>query len=340
MANLNWPSISVVMPTYDGSDIVLERCLNLVREQDYPQEKIEIVLGNGGTSKKILEIAKTYHAKVIQVPAEKQHAEYNRGIAFNQAKNELVLILDNDNFLPYQTWLKDMVTPLLKHEDVVAVETCFYQYDSSLGIIDRYFALLGCSEPLPFYLGKADRMPWGSKTWTLAGKAVDMGKYYLVELPPVVEKFPTVGSNACLMRRKQIMENADVRPDHHYPIDVMFDAASKGLNKFAFVKNSVIHQTGYKGFWAFFKRRYLFANKYHFGELSKRRYSLYTPKDFWKVLWFAIISLTIVIPTFDALKGFIKYPDIAWFLHPIMAFMTTIIYTFMSLKNWINKKYS
>lgn len=340
MGKINWPTISVVMPTYDGSGLVLDKCLRLVRNQDYPQEKIEIVLGDGGTKGITETIAKKFKARVIKIPIKIQHSEYNRGVAFNHAVNELVLILDNDNFLPYSTWLKDMVTPLLEHKDVLASETCFYHYDKSMSIIDRYFALLGCSEPLPYYLGKADRMPWGSNEWCLAGVAQDSGNYYLVDLPIDAESFPTVGSNGCLMRRKQIIENADVRPEYHYPIDVMLDAAKKGWNKVAFVKNSIIHQTGYNGFWAFLARRYKFVDKYHFRELSKRRYSVYTSKDFWSVVWYVVISLTFVVPIIDAMSGFVKYPDVAWFLHPIMAFMTTVIYGYTAAKSWLLKKFS
>ena len=327
------PSISVVTATYDGSLRILDRCLKLVRGQNYPQEKIEIILGHGGSKEKIIPIAKKYMAKVFLIPKAKQNAEYNRGVAFNKATGKLAIILDNDNFLPYKNWLKDMVEPFLKQSDLVAAETCFYHYDRNLSLIDRYFALFGTSEPLPYYLKKADRMPWGTKSWTLQGKARDMGGYYLVSFEKKPSKIPSIGTNGCIMRRKLIIENAKADPKNHYPIDVMVDMIMKGYNKFAFVKNSIIHDTGYVGFIPFLKRRYKFAYSYHFQDISRRRWSVYTKDDFWKVIYFVIISLTFLKPAYDALKGYFRIKDIAWFLHPVMAFATTILYGHMAINN-------
>lgn len=326
------PTISVVTATYNSGKI-LDRCLKAVREQDYPQDQIEIILGDGGSTDNTLEIAKKYRAKVIKIPEEKQHAEYNRGVAFNHAKGELVLILDHDNFLPYKTWLKDMVKPLLENPKMVATESCYYDYNRQYKPMDRYFALFGTSEPLPFYLGKADRLSQTAKTWINLGRAYDKGDYYLVEFEKDPLKIPSIGTNGCLMRRKLVAENADIRPEYHYPIDVMVDVIRKGYNQFGFVKNSIIHLTNLKGFWPFLKRRMMFAEKYHFQDHSKRRYSVFMKGDEWKLTKYVFYSLTLVKPTYDALKGFMKIPDIAWFVHPFMCLATSLIYGYMTIKN-------
>src|SRR3990167_5934042 len=103
---IKFPTVSVVIPTFNSGK-TLDRCLRLVRSQTY-SSTIEIILGDGGSTDNTLEIAKKYKAKVINIPKEKQHAEYNRGVAFNSAKGELVLILDHDNFLPDRSWIRDM----------------------------------------------------------------------------------------------------------------------------------------------------------------------------------------------------------------------------------------
>lgn len=336
MKKREFPTISVVTATYN-SGRTLDRCLFAVKEQDYPQDKIEIILGDGGSTDNTLEIAKQYKAKVIKIPKEKQHAEYNRGVAFNHAQGELVLILDHDNFLPYNTWLRDMVKPLLKNPKMVATETCYYDYNRQYKLMDRYFALFGTSEPLPFYLKKADRMPQTAKTWVLQGKAKDYGDYYLVEFETDPRKIPTIGTNGCLMRRRIVVENADVRPEYHYPIDVMVDVIKNGYRQFGFVKNSIIHLTNLSGFWPFLKRRMMFAEKYHFQDYSKRRYSVFMKGDEWKLVKYVFYSLTLVKPTWDALKGFVKIPDIAWFVHPFMSLATTLIYSYMRVKNSLAK---
>ena len=326
------PSISVVTPTYNSGKS-LEKCLGAVRSQDYPQDKIEIVIGDGGSTDGTLEIANKFNARVINIPKEKQHAEYNRGVAFNEAKGDLVLILDHDNFIPYKTWLRDMVWPLLENPEMVATETCYYEYNKNHGLVDRYLTLIALTEPLPYYLGKADRLPQTAKTWVNLGKATDKGDYYLVEFEKDPRKIPSVGTNACLMRRRLVMENADVRPDHHYPIDVMVDVIMSGHNQFGFVKNSVAHLTSSGAFLTYLRRRLMFAEKYHFLDYSKHRWSVVMKGDEWGVAKFVFYSLTIVKPTWDAIKGFAKIHDVAWFLNPFICFATTIIYGYMTIKN-------
>lgn len=326
------PSISVVTATYNSGK-VLDECLRAVRSQDYPQDKIEIILGDGGSTDNTLGIAKKYNAKVIKIPKDKQHAEYNRGVAFNRAKNELVLILDHDNFISYKTWLKDMVAPLLESPKMVATETAYYGYSRCHKLMDRYCALFGISEPVPFYMGKADRLPYFAKTWINLGDAVDKGDYFLVEFEKDPRKIPTIGTNGCLMRRELVMKNADVRPEYHYPIDVMVDVIKNGHNQFGFIKKSLVHLTNYGGFWPYLKRRIKFIEEYHFQHASRRRYSVFMKGDEWQLVRYVVYSLTIVKPTLDAIKGYMVINDIAWFVNPLLCFTTTMIYGYITIKN-------
>lgn len=331
------PTISVAIATFNSGKTI-DRCLRLVREQNYPQGKIEIILGDGGSLDETFKIAKKYKAKFIAIPPEKQHAEYNRGVAYNKATGELVLILDHDNFLPYKNWLKDMVDPLLENPDMVATNTCYYHYDKSYNLMDRYFALFGTSEPLPYYLHKADRMPQTAKKWVLTGQAKDMGNYYLVKFEKDPRKFPSIGTNGCLMRRKVVNKYADVRAEYHYPIDVLFDVIQNGgPDEFGFVKNSIIHLTHSRGFPEFLKRRKRFVEQYHFADRQKRRWSVVMPGDEVGVILFVFYSLTFIRPFIDALIGFIAIADIAWFVHPIMCFGTTIMYGYSTIKYTIQK---
>ena len=331
------PSITVVTPTFNSGK-TLDRCLESVRNQDYPQNQIDIILGDGGSTDDTVAIASKYNARVINIPPHLQHAEYNRGVAFNEARGELVLILDHDNFIPYKTWLQDMVKPLAENPDMVATETCYYHYDKNYGLVDRYLVLLAVTDPLPFFLGKADRLPQTAKTWINLGKPTDKGDYYLVEFESDPRKIPSIGSNACLMRRQLVFDNADIRPEYHFPIDVMVDVIKRGHNKFGFVKNSIIHLTNSCGFFTYLRRRLIFAEKYHFIDASRRRWSVVMKGDEWAVFKFVIFSLTLIQPTFFAIKGYIKIRDIAWFLNPFMCLAITLIYGYMTIRNLIFRR--
>lgn len=324
-------SISVVTPTYNSSK-TLDQSLGSVRSQNYPQQKIEIILADGGSTDNTLDIAKRYNAKVIHIPPEEQHAEYNRGVAYNQATGEFVLILDHDNVLPYNDWLQDMLQPLLEHPEMVATETCYYDYNRSYRLLDRYYSLFGTVEPLPYYLGKADRMPQTAKKWVLSGDARDCGRYYLVKFDKDPRKIPSIGTNGCLLRRELVNRFANVSPEYHYPIDVMVDVIQAGHDQFGFVKNSIIHFTHAQGLVSFLTRRRTFVEHYYLRDHSKRRWMVVMPGDQMGVLKYVIYSMTFIKPSWDAFRGFVQLPDVAWFVHPMMCFGTTAMYGHAILK--------
>lgn len=65
MAKVTYPLISVVITTFN-SERTLEKTLSSIRNQSYPQNKIEILIVDGGSRDKTLEIAKKYECKITK----------------------------------------------------------------------------------------------------------------------------------------------------------------------------------------------------------------------------------------------------------------------------------
>ncbi|MFZ5845215.1 MAG: glycosyltransferase [Patescibacteria group bacterium] len=328
-------SISIVIATYNSSRTI-KRCLQSISAQIYPQNKIEIIVADGGSTDDTLEIARQFGAKIISVDPHKQNAEYNKSIGIQEARNEILLMLDHDNVLPHSRWLTNLVQPLLAHQDVIGVETLRYHYDPTTTILDRYFALFGAGDPLVWYLGRADRLSYIYDHYTLAGTATDYGSYYLVRFSP--DFIPTVGANGFLVRRKILMKYAQAAPGKYFDIDVNADLIRNGFNTYAFVKDSVLHLTGYGNVWNFLKRRMLFLSQYRFGgkglALKKvRRYGGLSSKDFLRLAWAVLVCLTFVIPLYHSFCGWRKIHDKAWFLHPILCFGFVVIYSWVIIRH-------
>ena len=171
-----------------------------------------------------------------------------------------------------------MIQPLLDDNTITAVETLRYAYDHTSSLIDRYFGLFGAGDPLAFYLSKSDRLSYMYDTYNLMGVAQEFSDYYKVTFSP--HAIPTLGANGYIVRREVLMKHAGADPRHFFHIDINVDLIRKGFNTFAFVKDDILHLTGYANIWSFLKRRMLFMRQYHMGVnglrvRSLRRYSVY-----------------------------------------------------------------
>lgn len=145
----NLPSISVVMPTLNAAR-VLRDCLRSLREQDYPQNLVEIIVADGGSADGTEAIAREYGAKVVENPLKT--GEAGKAVALRHAKNELVALIDSDNILSDKNWFKKMTEPFADPE-IVGSEPWEFTWRSQDGFIDRYCALMGMNDPLCYFLG-------------------------------------------------------------------------------------------------------------------------------------------------------------------------------------------
>ncbi len=316
-------SISVVIATFNSARTI-KQSLESVRNQNYPQELIEIVISDGGSTDKTLTIVKKYNVRIVNVPNELQNAEYNKGLGVNAAKNDILLLLDSDNILPHKEWIKKMVIPFIENKEVVGVEPLRFHYDPKMTLLDRYFSLLGGNDPVAYYLNKDSHLSWAFDTYNLYGQYKDMGAYYLVKFAP--DKVPALGGNGAAMRRKLLLKEASADPDNFFHIDVNVDLVRKGFNTYGIFKDSIIHLSN-NSVIRFLKRRRYYIEKYHFEDMRKRRFSVYeAPKDNFNLVKYCVYSATFVKPLYDSVRGYSKIHDVAWFLHPLMCFAMLVIY--------------
>lgn len=337
---MNYPTISVITPTYNSSKTI-EDCLSSIRNQNYLQSKIEIIIIDGGSKDSTLDIVKKFKVKLIKVDSKKQNVELNKILGIKKAKGGLLLMMDHDNIFPNKNILRRMVKPLKDDKEIIGVETTHYHYGKEMTNLDRYFALFGVTDPLAYYLGKADRMPYLIDGYAKKYNPTDEGDYYVVNFSK--NEIPTLGANGFMVRRKILMENADMRIGRYFPIDVNVDLIKKGFNKYAFIKGSITHIAGHGNVGHYLKRRMMFVKQYYLSEdnsstKKSRRYSVYEKKDFWKLIYFIFISTTFVVPLFDSIRGYIKIRDLAWFIHPILCFGFVGMYSYVILSHKLNFK--
>lgn len=322
---MSLPGVSIVIPVYN-SGWIIEECLRRIKEQDYPKAKIEVILADGGSTDDTLKIARRMGVKRI-FDNKLKTGEAGKAVGVKKAKKDILALVDSDNLLPDRGWLKRMVAPFADKQ-VFASEPWDYDWRAGDGFITRWSALLGMNDPLCFFLGNYDRRNGINGRWTgLDLKQEDKGGWIKVELEE--RKLPTIGANGFLIRRKDLL-STQVEP-FLFDIDCVYDLVKAGRRHVAKVKCGIIHLycRGLGDFARKQRRRvrdYLYykahaMRRYPWGGFSK-----------WRLGWFVVASLLVLPTLLQALRGFVKKPDPAWFFHPVACLSTLFVYGFATLR--------
>ena len=166
--------------------------------------------------------------------------------------------------------------------------------------------------------------------WNPPGKVLKEEKdYFLVEFDE--SNLPTIGSQGFLTRR-ELLRQTNYKP-YLFHIDSNLELVKAGHNKYLMMKLDIIHLHSDT-------IRHLLGKARRNMALFLQQANLRTYK--WKtsrlrLILTVLIMLTLIKPLYDSLRGFIRKPDIAWFLHPVLSFVTVFTYGF-TIVGWYVKR--
>lgn len=110
-----WPRISVVIPSRNSFELISRVLRDLFERTDYPALEV-IVIDNGTTDARVLDLYKVYTARFPNFSAHVETEAFNFARAVNKglsvATGEHYLILNNDIEVIGPGWLKEMVSCL------------------------------------------------------------------------------------------------------------------------------------------------------------------------------------------------------------------------------------
>jgi len=322
----NLPSVSILTMSYNPELGLFEEFLKRIKLQDYPRAKIEHLIMDGGSANGAIELARKYGVKVHSDSKLKDEISMRQSMLLHGAKNDIVVWLETDNLFIDKTALRKLVRPFVENDDVIASYSFHYSYNPKLAFLDRYCALMGLSDPIVHYLGKADRRPWFEKRANYP-KVEDRKTYSIIQFDE--NNLPTVGDNGFLARRK-ILLKAKTSPAYFFHTDVFFDLLGKGYNKYAAVYDTSIEHVIRSDFLKLIRRRIEYMERDAQPTMLKnRRYQIFDPKrrkDKINLVLFGIFTFTLIQPLLVSLRGYLKIRDRAWFAHILMCWLFLIYY--------------
>lgn len=312
------PSISVLIPTLNVG-AVLEGCLASIDAQIYPKNKIEIIIADGGSTDRTIEIAKRYKAKIYKNSLKT--GESGKAEALRHAKGEIVALIDSDNILPKKNWLKRMVEPFADKQ-ILGSEPWEFTYRKKDSLISRYCALLGANDPYCYFVGNYDRRSVLSGKWTeINMEEEDRGNFLKVKIEGKI--LPTIGANGTMWRR-EVLKRAVGKDNYLFDTDIVYKLSRKKPFYFSKVKIGIIHLYC-KQVSDFIRKQKRRIRDFYYLETKNEREETYQ-KQLSKQIYF-IFSCVFLFPLFfQTIRGFLKKPDFAWLFHTPACLLTLWIY--------------
>ncbi|MBI4743981.1 MAG: glycosyltransferase family 2 protein [Actinobacteria bacterium] len=318
------PEISVIIPVYNEGER-LSLCLQSIKEQEYPQEILEILIIDDDSTDNTIDIAREFGCKIFR--NGEHNIERGKSIGLENSSNEFILFVDADNILPTKIWLKDLVLTYLSNQDCFGGESLYFEYRKEHSVANRYCELLGINDPFVYYLKKQDKLMWIEDDWRFGGRIIkEADQYYLIEFDK--NSLPTIGSQGFLTK-KSFLKTTSWNP-YLYHMDSQLELIDKNNNKgkYILMKNGIIHLHSQTAGQMIKKLRRNITLFHKHNNLRKYRYNM----NYLKTFFIVVSMVTIIRPLYDSIKGFVKKRDIAWFLHPLLSFWIPVMYGFITIK--------
>lgn len=313
------PSVSVVIPTLNSARYLAE-CLEAVRDQSYPQDRVELLVVDGGSADATLDIARRYGVdRILANPLKTGEAA--KAVGIKAATGDLLLMIDSDNVIVGSDWLSRMVRPF-SDPAVVSSEALRWEYRRQDHFINRYQALTGINDPLALFIGNYDRYSVLTGRWTdYPHLSEQRDGWEYVELD--ARYVPTMGANGYIVRREVLATVA--LEDYFFDADFVYELAQRGLTSIARVDVAVRHYfcDSVRQFWRKTRRRS--SDYFYFSSRGQRSYP-WTTRQRRAIARFVASTVAVVPLVATAARGMRRQPDPAWLFHIPACWITLAVY--------------
>lgn len=321
------PTIDIVIPALNAAG-ALSSCLSSIRAQDYPSDRVRVIVADGGSTDATRVVAARFGAVVVDNP--ERFSEVGKALGLRTASAELVAFIDSDNILPHEQWLRRMVVPFAD-STIVASEPIRFTYRRTDGFITRYCALLGMNDPLNLFLGTYDRESLLTGRWTgLTVEETHRPGYRRITLSP--GRLPTIGANGTLFRRA-VLRNVLGSMPALYDVDVLPRLlAVHGVVHIAKVDVGIVHLYA-DSIRMFVRKQHRRVRDYLYFRTRGTRQYPQVHSMVPGIARFIAACVTVVPLLVQSWRGYRRVRDPAWWFHPLACLLTLGLYTAGTLRS-------
>lgn len=323
--NQKLPSVAFVVPVLNEKKRI-KRCLDSIFSQDYPKDKVQVILMDGGSTDGTKEIAVQYGCEIYF--NERKFAEPGIALGYQKAQSDYIVFMAADNVISEKKWLKKMIQPFLYDRKNIYFSFCRVINDPQDNIWSRYLNIN--TDPFNAFI-------YGNASHPLLYKykyPIDIERENFIIYKFDAKEFPLIALAQGSIMKSGLPRNKDCEDDDILPvIDII-----KSGKKIAFVKNTGIYHYSLKGFKDLiskFKKRIHISMKFH--NYQKKEQFMSFKRSIKKYIW-VLYSLSIILPLITAIRFYVLRKEKAIFLHPIACFVQTMLIFYNLLIINISKK--
>jgi len=309
--NISWPKISLIFPTFNGS-VGVERCLESVKKQVYPKNKVEIIVVDNGSTDNTIQIAKEYTDKVYT--RKVMDGGYsNRATGMRLATGDFVyMILEQDMELRSKYFIQKMVKPLLDNPNIVASFTREYP-KSDQPWVTRFISYNPVQlDPLFEFLA-----PSIDETIIDRKEGYFLCEYFAGKIPPTTH----------MLFRKSFLKKTRVwKQEKDFDHDTIIGIVNSGYHLFAYVPDAGDYHHHAKNLKQLIGKRIRNLNNHYFPFQDSLKYKWLDMNKgssaLKMMLW--IIYANLLFPA--TIRGFIRYlryKDWALLMEPVVTVAVT-----------------
>jgi len=297
------PSISIIIPTLN-EERNLPGCLAAIASQDYPREKVEIIVVDNGSTDCTAKIAQG--AETIVLHNEIKDAEVSKMLGLRAAKAECFIYLDADIELATPDVLL-LLAEALCEDGTLAGAFPRFAAKRDAPAIERYlhYHPLELDPALEFFCESIEGVTIERRDkWS----ACD---FSLKRVPPV---------GICLYRREILLKALEGR-ERFMDIDVPILVAKAGHPRFAYVEKARIYHHNAASLGDLVRKRLRNLRQVFLPSQGSREFR-YLPHGIAGLLKAALLVLLANTPFYFMVRGIVKsvkHKDVACMYEPLAA---------------------
>ncbi|SRR6266568_296796 len=301
----------------------IRRCLDAINAQQYPKEKIEIIVMDGGSNDRTVAVAEEYSTKIYF--NKRKLAEPGLVEAYEKATGDYMVFMAADNIIFDKKWTKKIIQPFLDNPEGVFASFSRVTNDQKDNIWNKY--MNEDVEPFSaFVFGNASHPDKFGKIYSIQKETPDYVIYNYT-----LKDFPLIALAQCTILKTKLRRKGSHFDDILPLIEIINDGG-----KIAYVKNTGVYHYSINNFSNMcqkFKRRIynsIMTNSF----ASREEYVSSTRKI--KRYIFLIYGLTILFPLIDGIGMTLQKRKFYMLLHPIVCFIISfyILFNFLQISLW------